>query len=176
MTDNPFCLSQNKQVTLGENAPVTREATGAVPNESLAAESLSSGGEFTSNRVSSTSTSSVTHNISSTKPHETPHEEASSFQKSTEQGSAAPSYVKVPAAATDTAGPRGTNLTEDNDMTGRPGKFNVEVGSSEDPSREALRTMRLKQTRGAPGTGEREVGERGKDEQPYAALGGETSA
>lgn len=61
-------------------------------------------------------------------------------------------------------------------MTGRPGKFNVEVGSQEDPSREALRTMQLKQTRGAPGTGEREVGERGKDEQPFAALGGETSA
>lgn len=117
-------------------------------------------------------------NISSTQPHETPY--ATSFQKppttTEQQGSAAPSYVQVPSAATDPAGPKGTNLTEDDGMTGRPGKFNVEVGSNEDPSREALRTMRLKQTRGAPGTGEREVGEQGKDEQPYATLGGETSA
>lgn len=61
-------------------------------------------------------------------------------------------------------------------MTGRPAKFNVEVGSEEDPARLAERDMLLKQTRGAPGTGEREVGERGRDEQPFAALGGETSA
>lgn len=76
----------------------------------------------------------------------------------------------------DEAGPHGKNVTEDPGMMGRPGKFNVEVGSAEDPARLAEKDMLLKQTRGAPGTGEREVGETGRDEQPYAALGGETSA
>lgn len=61
-------------------------------------------------------------------------------------------------------------------MMGRPGKFSVAVGSKEDPARQAERDMLLKQTRGAPGTGEREVGETGRDEQPYGALGRETSA
>lgn len=61
-------------------------------------------------------------------------------------------------------------------MTGRPAKFNVEVGSKEDPSREALQTMLLEQTKGAPGTGPRQVGERDRDEQPFVALDRETSA
>lgn len=162
----------SSQVTLGENAPVTREGTGQVPSESLAAESLSSGGEFTSNRNTSAS-SEIPTNPASTRPHETPADIAS---KIPEQGQAAPSYVNVPSNITDSSGPHGKNITEDDGLTGRPGKFNVEVGSKEDPSREALRSMQLKQTRGAPGTGEREVGERGKDEQPYAALGGDTFA
>lgn len=157
---------------------MTHESTGAVAPGSLAAESLSSGGEFASNPTSTSQNTSS--NLNTTQPHETPSSYAS---KPTEQGSAAPSYVQVPsavhAAGVNEGGPKGANLTEDPGMTGRPGAdkaFAAEIGSKDDPSREALHAMRLKQTRGAPGTGEREVGERGKDEQPYAALGRETSA
>lgn len=162
---------------------MTREATGLVPEDSLAAESLSSGGAFTSNKPSSSSSSSNPpeegFNPASTLPHETPSQHKShNAHNNSEQGGPAPSYVNVPSALSSGGKPHGKNITQDDDMTGRPGKFNVEVGSAEDPSREALRDMRLKQTRGAPGTGEREVGVRGakEGEQPYAALGGETSA
>lgn len=58
-------------------------------------------------------------------------------------------------------------------MTGRPGKFNVEVGSREDPSRVAEQQMRMKQAHlGGGGVG-REVG---VDEQPFSALDRETFA
>lgn len=146
-----------------------REGAGAVPAGSLAAESVQSGGEFASNR--NISSSGTTDNLASTKPHETPAAAAAS----SEQGQVAPSYVSSQFVK-DGAGPHGKNITEDAGMTGRPGKFNVEVGSGEDPGREAERNLLLKQTKGAPGTGEREVGEKGRDEQPYAALGGDTSA
>lgn len=59
-------------------------------------------------------------------------------------------------------------------MIGRPGKFNVEPGSVEDPGRVAEQNLALKQTRGAPGTGERQDGV--VDAQPYNALSNETSA
>lgn len=169
-------------MTLGENAPSYREGAGIVTADSLAAESIQAGGEFANNRninISTTSnSSSSSHNPASTQPHETP---ASARQPSTEQGGPAPTYVNTQQSATAAAPPlgghpHGRNITEDPEMIGRPGKFNVEVGSREDPAREAERTMLLKQTRGAPGSGEREVGVKGGDEQPYSALGGETSA
>lgn len=169
------------QVTLGENAPSYREGAGVVVADSLAAESVQAGGEFASNRNITTNTSSSSssshHNPASTQPHETPAAAAASRQSTSEQGQPAPTYVNNQSAgARDTAGPHGKNITEDPEMTGRPGKFNVEVGSKEDPAREAEKTMLLQQTRGAPGTGEREVGVKGGDEQPYGALGGDTSA
>lgn len=159
-------------MTTGDNAPVYREGAGAVAPGSLAAESAQAGGEFANNRNAHTTSDDVS-GLKSTRPHEAPG--AASTTISSEQGQAAPTYV-TSQFAHDTSGPHGKNITEDPEMTGRPGKFDVEVGSKEDPSRQALHDMRLKQTRGAPGTGEREVGEKGRDEQPYAALGGETSA
>ena len=60
------------------------------------------------------------------------------------------------------------------EVTGRPAKFNVEPGSAEDPSRLAEQNLALKQTRGAPGTGERQSGV--DNAQPYGALDNETSA
>lgn len=59
-------------------------------------------------------------------------------------------------------------------MIGRPGKFNVEPGSLEDPGRVAEKNMRLKQMRGAPGTGERQDG--AGNQQPYGVLDDETLA
>lgn len=163
------------QVTAGENAPAYREGAGVVAPGSLAAESVQAGGEFAQNRnlhSSDTTTADDVSRMSSTRPHEAPGAARASGEQ---QGQAAPTYVNSQLAR-DAGGPHGRNVTEDPGMTGRPGKFNVEVGSKEDPARQSERDMLLKQTKGAPGTGEREVGERGKDEQPYAALGGETSA
>lgn len=59
-------------------------------------------------------------------------------------------------------------------MSGRPAKFGVEPGSKDDPGRVAEQEMRLKQTRGAPGTGERQDG--AGNQQPFGALDNETAA
>lgn len=155
-----------------------REGAGVVPSDSLAAESVEAGGAFAQNRNIHTSTSEGQQQPApnSTRPHETPADVAAAAARS-EQGGAAPTYVQSQFRR-DEAGPHGRNITEDPEMIGRPGKFNVEPGSAEDPGREAEKNLRLKQTRGAPGTGEREVGVRGagQGEQPYEALGRETSA
>ncbi|PSR98981.1 hypothetical protein BD289DRAFT_65816 [Coniella lustricola] len=194
------------KVDLGENAPIVREGAGLVASDSLAAESVQAGGEFAENRnirteEVGTKESTGAHSSSSGGSGGSGgggggHQKSSSSSSagkshyvgsggdvvgdrgripSSEQGHAAPTYVNSQFIR-DTAGPHGKNITEDPEMTGRRGKFNVKVGSREDPSREAERTMLLKQTRGAPGTGERQVGERGTDEQPFKALGRDASA
>lgn len=155
---------------MGENAPTNRESAGIIASDSLAAESTQSGGAFAGNNASVTSKTALSsHDPASTTPHEAPGSQQQQ-QQHREQGQAAPTYVNNQYIR-DQAGPHGKNITEDPEMTGSPGKFNVEVGSMQDPGRVAEQTMRLKQTRGAPGTGEREVGERGaQDAQPYGAL------
>lgn len=169
------------KVTLGENAPVVQEGAGIVTRDSLANESVQAGGEFAENRNIRLDEAGSHGNNSKTSSSSSHHHHAGAGSaggqpiSSAEQGHAAPTYVNNQFIR-DSAGPHGKNVTEDPDMTGRPGKFNVEVGSKEDPSREAERNMLLKQTRGAAGTGERQVGERGTDEQPYKVLGSETSA
>lgn len=44
------CDTDTIQVDLGKNAPTKKEGAGAVPSESLAAESFKEGGEFSSNK------------------------------------------------------------------------------------------------------------------------------
>lgn len=58
-------------------------------------------------------------------------------------------------------------------MSGRPASF-AEPGSKDDPARVAEQEMRLKQTRGAPGTGERQDG--AGNQQSFGALDNETEA
>ncbi|KAL1865662.1 hypothetical protein Daus18300_007038 [Diaporthe australafricana] len=154
------------QVTLGDKAPVTQEGAGNVSG-SLAAESAQNGGEFSNNR-----------NINESGGTDTGAKApgTSSSSTSTSGGAAtgaAPTYVNNQYTR-DSGGPHGKNITEDPEMTGRPGKFNVEPGSKEDPGRLAEQDLRLKQTRGAPGTGERQ--DAAGDQQPFAALDNETSA
>ncbi|ROV92377.1 hypothetical protein VMCG_09155 [Cytospora schulzeri] len=160
--------SEGTKVYPGENAPVVREGAGAVASESLAAQSVREGGEFAGNR----NINEVGGNIGGGKNITT--EQHSSVGASGEpQGQAAPGYVGTQYTR-DPAGPHGKNITEDPDMIGRPGKFNVEPGSLEDPGRVAEQNMALKQTRGAPGTGERQDG--AGNQQPFGALDNETSA
>ncbi|KAJ0107370.1 hypothetical protein J7T55_009334 [Diaporthe amygdali] len=159
--------SEGTKVTLGDKAPVTQEGAGNVSG-SLAAESAQSGGEFSNNRNVNESGGTDT----GAKPPGT-----SSASTSTSGGAAAPgtapTYVNNQYAR-DSGGPHGKNITEDQELTGRPAKFDVEPGSKEDPARLAEQHLRLKQTRGAPGTGERQDG--AGDQQPYGVLDNETSA
>jgi hypothetical protein len=166
-----------EKVTLGQNAPVVQEGAGIVARDSLANESVQDSGEFSENRNIRLEEAGSSHgpkkSSSSSSSHH--HHGGGKPIPSEEQGQPAPTYVNNQYIR-DSAGPHGKDITEDRDLTGRPAKFNVEVGSKQDPARVAERNMLLKQTRGAPGTGERQVGERGTDEQPYKVLGNETSA
>lgn len=144
---------------------MTQEGAGNVSG-SLAAESAQKGGEFANNRNIDDSGSTTGGNAS------VKVQDASSTDTSASAGTA-PTYVNSQSAR-DSGGPHGKNITEDPEMTGRPAKFNVEPGSKEDPGRAAEQAMRLKQTGGAPGTGERQDGV--DNQQPYGALDNETAA
>lgn len=148
---------------------MTQEGAGNVSG-SLAAESAQKGGEFSNNRNINDSGSKTGTDTGAKAPG------TSSTSTSASGGAAAgtaPTYVNNQYGR-DTGGPHGKNITEDPELTGRPAKFNVEPGSKEDPGRVAEQDLRLKQTRGAPGTGERQDG--AGNQQPYAALDNETSA
>lgn len=145
---------------------MTQEGAGNVSG-SLAAESAQKGGEFANNRNIDDSGSTATGGNAGVKI-----QDASSAGTSASAGTA-PTYVNNQSAR-DSGGPHGKNITEDPEMTGRPAKFNVEPGSKEDPGRVAEQNMRLSQTGGAPGTGERQEGV--DNQQPYGALDNETAA
>lgn len=145
---------------------MTQEGAGNVSG-SLAAESAQKGGEFANNRNIDDSGSTTTGGNAGVKV-----QDASSTGTSASAGTA-PTYVNNQYAG-GVGGPHGKNITEDPEMTGRPAKFNVEPGSKEDPGRVAEQNMRLKQTGGAPGTGERQDGV--DNQQPYGALDNETAA
>lgn len=143
---------------------MTQEGAGNVSG-SLAAESAHQGGEFANNHNINES-GSTTGSNAGVKAQET-------SSSGTSAAGTAPTYANNQYTR-DSGGPHGKNITEDPDMTGRPAKFNVEPGSKEDPGRVAEQDLRLKQTRGAPGTGERQ--DAAGNQQPYAALDNETAA
>lgn len=149
---------------------MTQEGAGNVSG-SLAAESAQKGGEFANNRNINDSGSTTGGNAGGK------IQDTSSTSASASGGAAAastaPTYVNNQYAS-NSGGPHGKNITEDPEMTGRPAKFNVEPGSKDDPGRVAEQDLRLKQTRGAPGTGERQDGV--DNQQPYGALDNETAA
>lgn len=149
---------------------MTQEGAGNVSG-SLAAESAQKGGEFANNRNINDSGSTTGGNVGGK------IQDTSSTSTSASGGAAAastaPTYVNNQYNS-NSGGPHGKNITEDPEMTGRPAKFNVEPGSKDDPGRVAEQDLRLKQTRGAPGTGERQDGV--DNQQPYGALDNETAA
>lgn len=163
------------QVTPSD-APTYREGAGAVAPDSLAAESVHAGGAFATNRNVSapSSTTANTHDPASTQPHKTPHQQAAAAAAAhSSQGVPAPTYVQTTVASSrggDASRPHGNNVREDPELTGRPGKFDVELGSKQDPGREAEKSFGRRQVGGAPGGGN------GSAEQPYEVLGRETDA
>lgn len=149
---------------------MTQEGAGNVSG-SLAAESTQKGGEFANNRNINDSGSTTGSNAGA-KALDTASTSAPASGGAVAAGTA-PTYVNNQYNR-DSGGPHGKNITEDPELTGRPAKFDVEPGSKEDPGRVAEQDLRLKQTRGAPGTGERQDG--AGNQQPYGALDNETAA
>lgn len=113
------------------NPPTTHESTGPVAPDSLAAESVQAGGAFTSNPSSSSSpNTTTTDNLTSTKPHTTPAEATAALTEN-KGADKAPTYVNASAGVRGAEAPgqgkvHGKNVTEDEEMVGRPAKFSAE--------------------------------------------------
>ncbi|KAL6854507.1 hypothetical protein J3F83DRAFT_484438 [Trichoderma novae-zelandiae] len=158
------------KVTPGQNAPVNREAPGVVASESLAAQSLQSGGEFSHNRGSQTEA------ISGSDLKTQAGREGGASAAGT-----APGYV-VDQYLTDTKGPHGKNIKEGIDEGESRGKdsdglkkaLRAEPGSEDDPSRLAERQMFERDSLGAGGAGPRQGGLEGGTK--YDKLENETSS
>ncbi|PTB72204.1 hypothetical protein M440DRAFT_1093105 [Trichoderma longibrachiatum ATCC 18648] len=167
------------KVTLGKNAPETHEGTGAVPSESLAAQSAHSGGEFSHNRVTEVASS-----VSSARPK---NDEVSGVDPKTAvrgldyQGAPAPTYV-VDQYITGKGGPHGKNIKEgideselrDKESDGLHKALRAEPGSENDPSRLAEERLLEKDALRPEPTGARQGGIEGGTK--YDKLESETSA
>ncbi|PTB63407.1 hypothetical protein BBK36DRAFT_1181842 [Trichoderma citrinoviride] len=158
------------KVTLGQDAPVTREGPGVVQSESLAAQSLHSGGEFSNNRSSETEAISG----SDLKTQAGRGGEDSN-------GAPAPNYV-VDQYLTGKGGPHGKNIKEGIDESELRGKesdglqkaLRAEPGSENDPSRLAEERMLERDTLRAEGSGPRQGGVEGGTK--YDGLENEVSS
>ncbi|KAL7812120.1 hypothetical protein V8C44DRAFT_364827 [Trichoderma aethiopicum] len=157
------------KVTLGKNAPETYEGTGAVPSESLAAQSAHSGGEFSHNRASQTTEAVSASDL------------RSSTGREDYNGAPAPGYV-VDQYLTGKGGPHGKNLKEGIDESELKGKesdglqkaLRAEPGSENDPSRLAEERMLERDSLRGEGTGARQGGIEGGTK--YDGLERETSS
>ncbi|KAG8409927.1 hypothetical protein J3458_019000 [Metarhizium acridum] len=117
--------SAGTKVNAGKNAPVTREPAGAVPTDSLAAESYRAGGEFAKNR--------------NAEPGNIPSRAIPLSQADDSTAELAPSYINSQYIS-DKGGPHGKNLKEggfDNQgvQDGVRKAFDSEPGSVDDPGR-----------------------------------------
>ncbi|ORY71028.1 uncharacterized protein BCR38DRAFT_2606 [Pseudomassariella vexata] len=168
--------SEGQKVTLGQNAPITREGSGAVACDSLAAESRA----FTSSNEMSTNTQSHDELRSSSKPHESGSTAAYS-STNTGAGSGpnnvdtAPSYVNNQYTQ-DTKGPHGKNIKEDESI--RTGDGNnasfTEFGTDKDPGALAEKKFALADSSTAGSTAARQKSIDGKT--PYDVLDPEEQA
>ncbi|KAK3935534.1 hypothetical protein QBC46DRAFT_242577, partial [Diplogelasinospora grovesii] len=140
--------SAGQKVQLGENAPITREGAGPVPDESLAAESIKSGGAFSENRGAIPG-SGPQRDPGAGAPYtrgEPPKDLRSRDESQGGSGDAlenqksyagpAPTYVLSREFMKDKKGPHGKNLKEGGfEGSGTDGGPLPEPGSMEDPAR-----------------------------------------
>jgi len=163
-------------VTLGGSAPVKTENAGAVDSESLAADSIRSGGGFSANRGAAPGdTPAVDPRAGEPHTRGGPHPEGLETQDS--YGGKAPGYV-MSQYLEDKKGPHGKNLNEGGFQgSGMDGKPLPEPMSEQDPSRLALHGM----VSGVGGTQPTETrpkmkGETMAEDQPYGVLGSDEPA
>ncbi|KAI1843153.1 hypothetical protein JX266_010680 [Neoarthrinium moseri] len=123
--------SHGQKVTLGENAPVTREGPGAVHASSLAAESQA----FQAGNEAAASQSSRENVASASKPHEGRSYAQAGTGTEAKHVPQAPSYVHSQYDRAHSR-PHGKNITEDNsigDDEAKNASF-TEFGTAADPS------------------------------------------
>ncbi|KAG7418007.1 hypothetical protein DER46DRAFT_655881 [Fusarium sp. MPI-SDFR-AT-0072] len=198
---SPKAPSHGQKVDLGQNAPVKQEGAGTVPNESLAAESLKEGGEFTSNegihgenqptsrsentsagRNTNTNTSSAPSSGSDSKSSSSASKSSGTASKSSDSApkslaGTAPSYVENQYIKA-SGGPHGKNLKEgiddSNTKDGLKKALESEPGSQDDPSRLAEQQFQQNQTAAGRDAGPKQSELEGKT--AFDALNNETSS
>ncbi|KAK3682144.1 hypothetical protein B0T22DRAFT_521204, partial [Podospora appendiculata] len=165
-THNP---SEGQKVTTSKNAPFTSEGAGEVSAQSLAADSIRSGGAFASNRGAMPG-SGATADAHARTPG-TADSAYAGVETQQSYGGAAPSYVNAQAASPAGSGPKGMSLTEGGFAgSGTDGGALPEPGSKRDPARLAEQHMGLGGQNREPGVeGGGRLG-KGEGEQPFAAL------
>ncbi|EGO54617.1 hypothetical protein NEUTE1DRAFT_88135 [Neurospora tetrasperma FGSC 2508] len=177
------------QVTT-ENVPPKHEGPGPVPPDSLAAESIRSGGAFAQGNPSASAGGSASQNPRAKAPgtaHQSHPEAQQPKHENPEQGAPAPTYIfhhgrNLP----DPAGPHGKNIREvkedeiDESWT-EPASM-PEPGSKEDPGRAALKRMLVStapEVKMDTGKGSQEGGDvlpLETREAGFEALGGDAEA
>ncbi|KAI1044382.1 hypothetical protein LB504_013158 [Fusarium proliferatum] len=195
-TKNP---THGQKVDLGQNAPVKQEGAGTVPNESLAAESLKEGGEFTSNEGThgenqptsrSENTSAGRNTDTSSTPSSGESKAKSSSSASKSSGTASKSSDSAPKSLAGTApsyvdnqyikesGPHGKNLKEgidySNTKDGLKKALESEPGSQDDPSRLAEQQFQQNQNAVGRDAGPKQSELEGKT--PFDALNNKASS
>jgi hypothetical protein len=168
--------SEGQKVNLGKDAPTKVEGTGAVPSESLAAESAREGGSFASNPgARSENVPAGGYNSSSSRRTENTGSSNTEGSSAASAGTA-PTYVNNQYIKA--SGPHGKNITEgfDDSKTedGIKKAFNAEPGSIDDPSRQAELQFELNQNAKSRGAGARQ-GEL-SNETKYDALDANANA
>ncbi|KAL2149166.1 hypothetical protein VTH82DRAFT_8514 [Thermothelomyces myriococcoides] len=164
--------SAGTKVTTGENIPVTREAPGSVPKDSLAAESVRRGGGFASNPGQQQGEGAQR------RPQQQPRSQSEGsgiLESQHSYAGAAPTYV-ANQWHRDPAGPHGKNLKEGGfEGSGTAAGPLPEPGSKEDPSR--IATGLAAQDRKEAGTRQGGGGGGGVEGKTwYSALGGDEAA
>ncbi|KAI0470987.1 hypothetical protein GGR56DRAFT_683112 [Xylariaceae sp. FL0804] len=169
--------SEGTKVTLGKDAPVKSEGPGAVPSDSLAAESKTF---REANQVDPSSQQQQQQQTSSSQQQSSSKSSGGSGSggggggaKPSSVAGTAPSYVQN-LYHRDPAGPHGKNIKEDPNLSGGKNASFTEFGTEADPARAAEQRM----LRGdAAAAGQSAGRERDVDnKQPYAALGAEEEA
>ncbi|KAK1776111.1 hypothetical protein QBC45DRAFT_227058 [Copromyces sp. CBS 386.78] len=174
----------SKKVT-SETVPPKHEGVGSVPSDSLAADSIRSGGAFAQGNPSASAGDSASQN-SRVKPPGSAHQSHPTSQQkheNPEQGGKAPTYAHAGQDLTDQSGPHGKNIKEGGFAgSGTEGGSMPEPGSKRDPGRVALKDM-LASTASAGKTGagrgsQEEVSTKPAEtgQKGFGALGGDTEA
>ncbi|KAK0615045.1 hypothetical protein B0T17DRAFT_540930 [Bombardia bombarda] len=151
MSTNRVSPGAGQKVT-PTNPPTTQESAGAIDASSLAAESIRSGGAFSSNRGAIPG-SSPAQDDRKRAPGQGGTSASGTLANQESYGGVAPSYVN--SAPQDHSGPHGRNLTEGGFAgSGTAGGRLPEPGSKQDPSRMAELKMGLTGGKGmGSGTG-----------------------
>ncbi|KAK3342991.1 hypothetical protein B0H65DRAFT_236018 [Neurospora tetraspora] len=177
----------SKKVT-SENVPPKHEGVGSVPSDSLAADSIRSGGAFAQGNPSASAGDSASQNPRAKAPgtaHQSHPTAQQSKHENPEQGAPAPTYIfhhgrNLP----DPSGrPHGKNIKEGGFAESETGGGSMpEPGSKQDPGRVALRDM-LTSTAPVVNPGAKKGSQEGGDVLPletretgFEALGGDTEA
>ncbi|KAK8097030.1 hypothetical protein PG999_012974 [Apiospora kogelbergensis] len=161
--------SEGTKVTMGNQAPVTHEGSGAVRSDSLAAESQAF---QASNRISEGASAMPQEGYSKNTSSSVSEGDTGVKSGCAASAGTAPGYAQHALHSQDPSGPHGKNLKEDKNLEGQ--NASSEFGTANDPGRLAEKKFALGANTAPVATGGRE--EHVNKKAPYDALSSEKEA